>query len=101
MPFGSELPVLTHSDAFATQFTSASDQSGHTFRRRSVAVECNGATPAPGVRVPARYRMHADLVAKPRCERRHQPGRAAQLHGQKKGILEIFGLYFRRREIGL
>jgi hypothetical protein len=41
-------PSLAHSDAFATQFTSASDQSGHTSRRRSVAVECNGATPAPG-----------------------------------------------------
>ena len=40
--------LLAHSDAFATQFTSASDQSGHTSRRRSVAVECNGATPAPG-----------------------------------------------------
>ena len=36
---------MAHSDAFATQFTSASDQSGHTSRRRSVAVECNGATP--------------------------------------------------------
>ena len=33
------------SDAFAIQFTSASDQSGHTSRRRSAAVECNGATP--------------------------------------------------------
>lgn len=41
-------PLLAHSDAFATQFTSASDPSGHTFRRRSVAVECNGANPAPG-----------------------------------------------------
>ena len=39
---------MAHSDAFATQFTSASDQSGHTSRRRSVAVECNGATPDPG-----------------------------------------------------
>jgi hypothetical protein len=28
------------------------------------------------LRVPARYRMHADLVAQPRCERRHEPGRA-------------------------
>jgi hypothetical protein len=39
---------FARSDAFATQFTSASDQSGYTSRRRSVAVECNGATPAPG-----------------------------------------------------
>jgi hypothetical protein len=45
--------------------------------------------------VPARYRMHADLVAEPRCERRHEPGRAAQLNGQKKRILELFGLYFK------
>ena len=37
--------ISAHSDAFATQFTSASDQIRHTFRRRSVAVECNGATP--------------------------------------------------------
>lgn len=40
--------LKAHSDAFDTQFTSASDQSGHTSPRRSVAVECNGATPAPG-----------------------------------------------------
>src|SRR5580704_6741400 len=46
------------------------------------------------LRVPARYRMHVDLVAKPRCERGHEPGRAAQLHRQKERILEIFGLCF-------
>ena len=37
--------MLALSDAFATQFTSASDQSGHTSRRRSAAVECNEAPP--------------------------------------------------------
>src|ERR1700686_5146128 len=35
------------------------------------------------LRVSAGYGMHADLVAEPRCERCHQPGRSAQLHGQK------------------
>jgi hypothetical protein len=44
--------------------------------------------------------MHADLVAKSRCERRYKPGRAAQLHGQKERILEIFGHCF-HGEIGL
>ena len=52
------------------------------------------------LRVPACYRMHADLVAEPRRERRYQPGCATQLHGQKERTLEIFGLCF-RGEIGL
>ena len=37
--------LVAHSDAFATQFTSASDQSGHTSRRGRVAVNVMGRPP--------------------------------------------------------
>ena len=42
LPYERTERTSAHSDAFATQFTSASDKGGHTSRQRSAAVECMG-----------------------------------------------------------